>query len=457
MKKRFLSAVLVISTIICLFSEIGVGVSADVTSGSCGQNVTWEYNTSTDTLTISGSGYMSSYDLTDDNQGLQITTAPWRRYYNTMQTVVINSGVNSIGPYAFVGCSGITSVTIPNSVRSIGLVAFYRCTGIESIAIPNGVQAINEGTFDRCTGLTNIIIPSSVSYIDSTAFRNCSNVTSISVASDNNAFHSNGNCLVNTKYKSLILGCKTSIIPIDGSVTSISYNAFSGCTGLTSIEIPDSVTTICDEAFYNCINLSSITIPDSVTEIGAWAFNGCSSLQNVYYAGSEQQKTQISIDNNNNGNQYLLNATWHYNCTPEHAKVLQKIDSMGETLRSVYMRTAIQTKAGASVSDENYDLRLISMIDCLDYSEIGFYITIAGYNGGSAIRYSTDTAYTSFMNGSQRIKASDYGAEYFSLVTMTVPNEYYSSNMTIQPYIIFNDGTEFSGNAINTTVSNYIK
>ena len=45
------------------------------------------------------------------------------------------------------------------------------------------------------------------------------------------------------------------------SVTSIGYEAFSSCTGLTSVTIPNSVTSIGDWAFYGCSSLTSVTIP----------------------------------------------------------------------------------------------------------------------------------------------------------------------------------------------------
>ena len=87
----------------------------------------------------------------------------------------------------------------------------------------------------------------------------------------------------------IITDCKESAsgaitIPseIDGKpVTSIGYNAFSFCTGLTSITIPNSVTSIGTYAFYGCSGLTSITIPNSVTSIGDWAFHGCSGLTSI--------------------------------------------------------------------------------------------------------------------------------------------------------------------------------
>ena len=92
----------------------------------------------------------------------------------------------------------------------------------------------------------------------------------------------------------IITDCKESAsgaitIPseIDGKpVTSIGYNAFSFCTGLTSITIPNSVTSIGTYAFYGCSGLTSITIPNSVTSIGDLAFHGCSGLTSITLGNS---------------------------------------------------------------------------------------------------------------------------------------------------------------------------
>src|SRR5699024_4859621 len=93
------------------------------------------------------------------------------------------------------------------------------------------------------------------------AFSGCDSLTSIIVDPQNSVYHSDGNCLIETQSKTLIAGCGTSVIPSDGSVTSIGEGAFSYCESLMSITIPDSVTVIGDKAFLSCRSLESVMIP----------------------------------------------------------------------------------------------------------------------------------------------------------------------------------------------------
>ena len=91
---------------------------------------------------------------------------------SSLKTVIIsnNSGITSIGEYAFYRCSGLTSVTIPNSVTSIGGNAFSRCTGFASITIPDSVTTIGGSAFSSCSGLLDIRIRSGVTSIGRFAF-----------------------------------------------------------------------------------------------------------------------------------------------------------------------------------------------------------------------------------------------------------------------------------------------
>ena len=259
----------------------------------------------------------------------------------SLTSVTIGDGVTSIGHYAFYDCTLIddvyytsdiaswlnisfsdgtanplknganlylngelaTDIVIPDSVTSIGDWAFYSCDSLTSVIIGDGVTSIGRYAFAYCTSLTSVTIGNGVTSIGGGAFRGCDSLETITVDSGNSVYHSAGNCLIKTATKTLILGCKNSVIPDDGSVTSIGEDAFYNCDSLTSITIPDSVTSIGSNAFDGCtaeINWgnnptietissyafsgykgTSITIPDSVTSIGDCAFDGCTSLTSV--------------------------------------------------------------------------------------------------------------------------------------------------------------------------------
>ena len=176
----------------------------------------------------------------------------------------------------------VTNLALSDNVKSIGDYAFYNCDSLTSISIPSGVTTIGEATFCYCTSLTSINIPDSVTSIGAGSFSLCSSLTSITVEEGNTVYHSAANCLIETASNVLILGCRNSVIPTDGSVTSIGESAFSGCS-LLNITIPDSVTSIGESAFSACYNLTSATLGENsrLTSIGDFAFNGCYRLTSI--------------------------------------------------------------------------------------------------------------------------------------------------------------------------------
>ena len=91
-------------------------------SGICGDNLEWKL-TDEGVLTITGTGEMQDWND---------YSSPW--YENeSVKQVIIGDGVTTIGEWAFLDCSSLTSVTIPNSVTTIGKRAFYYCNGIKQI------------------------------------------------------------------------------------------------------------------------------------------------------------------------------------------------------------------------------------------------------------------------------------------------------------------------------------
>lgn len=170
--------------------------------------------------------------------------------------------VTAIGENAFSGCTMINTIEIPDSITTIDICAFDGCTELTDIVIPDSVTSIGPAAFRGCAKIKSITIPKNVAEIDKQAFYGCSGLTSIEVAKENRAYHSVNNCLIDTVTKTLIVGCQSSIIPVDGSVIRIDADAFSRCAGLKSIIIPACVTEIGDGAFSDCPLLSSIKVED---------------------------------------------------------------------------------------------------------------------------------------------------------------------------------------------------
>ena len=170
--------------------------------------------------------------------------------------IIMSDNVIEIGGSAFSGCKALTEIKIGDNVTKINYQALYGCSGLKKLTIGKKLSEIGEAAFSGCVALENIVV------------------------TDNERFFSSGNCLIEKQSQTLILGCRSSVIPSDNSVTKIGNNAFSDCVGLTNIEIPDSVTTVYPDAFGGCTSLKSIVLP-SVTEIGIRAFAGCTSLESV--------------------------------------------------------------------------------------------------------------------------------------------------------------------------------
>ncbi len=213
--------------------------------------------------------------------------------------------VTTIGESAFAGRASITSVHIPDSVTHIGEEAFRDCEFLADVNIPAGLISVGTNAFLFCSKITGILtIPAG--FTDSCSAFTAHRYVGIEVAAGNPRYHASGNCLIDTAAKTLVMGCTNSVIPVDGSVTSIGNSAFTNCHDMTSVIIPDGVTRIGDAAFRNCSNLASITIPASVTQISENAFQQCYDINDVYIT---DMQAWVNIKFGGNESNPLANAT----------------------------------------------------------------------------------------------------------------------------------------------------
>ena len=178
--------------------------------------------------------------------------------------------------------------------------AFYKSTNVENLILPNTLITIGEKMFYQ-SKLKSVVISASVETIEAAAFNGCSSLATVTFEKGSHLKTIGG------RYDyGAFSGCSTlTSIEIPASVETIEASAFKGCSSLATVtfEQGSNLKTIGGgyssesyyEAFYGafsgCRALTSIEIPASVETIEASAFKGCSSLATVTFEQGSNLKT----------------------------------------------------------------------------------------------------------------------------------------------------------------------
>ena len=191
-----------------------------------GDNITWNFDGSTGTLTLSGSGEM--YNLSP-GEG-----AEWHAYYDKVKRIVINKGISSIGTNAFYGLDQAESIDIPDSVKTIYPGALQGCESIKELYLPNGLTSIGTRAF---------------------LFMISCEKFSIESPEQGTSFYTKDGVLFNG----------TTLIYYPQSKADMSYTipygtqiidiyAFTNPKNLTDVYIPETIVKTCDASFENWHN-----------------------------------------------------------------------------------------------------------------------------------------------------------------------------------------------------------
>ena len=257
----------------------------EAASGTCGNNLTWTLD-DTGSLIIHGTGVMDNY-----NDPASYAGAPWYRYRDSIKSVVIESGVTSIGSYAFYGCRNMTSVTIPEGVPAIGYMVFSDCTNLTSITLPLSITEIGDGAITTGPN-AHIYYPGTVTqWMEIYFYYYLEGITIHCIDTDGVSpltFKFFGSCgdelswILNDEGELTILGSGKMDDCYQGTAPWEQHKN----DRIKSVIITDQMTYVGAYAFSSCHNLTKVTIPDSVTSIGRDAFSGCEGLTSAGPIGS---------------------------------------------------------------------------------------------------------------------------------------------------------------------------
>ncbi len=272
MKKSFLrqvmslllAAVLVAS---CLFAINVAAEGENIVWGTTG-NLKWELNKDTYVLRLIGTGATGDFCHVNSWSKFVIDERPWQNYYAFIEKVIVEEGVTQIGSYCFCDCNQLVSVSLPNTLDRIGDNAFENCVRLTSIDLPAGLRIIGGSAFIKCQRLSGKIV-------------------------------------------------------IPGGIINIGANAFNGCNSLEDAVISRGTASIGEGTFSGCTSLKTVTLPKGFTGVGGSAFANCSALTDIYYGGTEDEWSDISI--NATGNQYFNTATKHFN-VHDHRYITERVE-----------------------------------------------------------------------------------------------------------------------------------
>ena len=234
--------------------------------------------TKSGTLTISGNGDMPDFNFGNPS----VSNRPWNDNIGSIQKIIIEDGVTSIGSNAFRKCD-VYSVSIPKSVKKIGNNAFRECRKISYVYL-EGVVTIGERAFQSCDNIRGVTLPACIKEIGSAAFFQCQELVSVGFDPKTQSV-TVGDDIFNSCWRLMD-------VTLPKTMNQIGKNMFYSCMALPGLIIPEGVTSIGEGAFTNCSYMTTVFIPKSVKQIGIAAF-AKSGLTTVYYGGSEAEWKNI--------------------------------------------------------------------------------------------------------------------------------------------------------------------
>ena len=209
--------------------EAQAAKKSDVLSGRCGDYATFEYDQTTKTMVISGSGSMydgrECYDYDDEDYINFLTEYPEEKKMikSEMRKLVIGDKITSLGEFSFADCKALEEVHFGKKVSKISRSAFQGCTSLKKLDCTDSIKSIERDACNGCERLEKIYFGKEMKKIEHSAFEGCVKLKKITVHKQNKYFCVQGNSFMDKTKTKLILGCfaKDSTCHISDRVTQL--------------------------------------------------------------------------------------------------------------------------------------------------------------------------------------------------------------------------------------------
>jgi hypothetical protein len=93
--------------------------------------------------------------------------------------VILPEGLTAIGRRAFYGCEFLASVTLPDSVKTVGDDAFHGCIRLQDFKGGAGLSELGVQTFMNCVSLQTVTLPDTVTHLPNACFSGCLSLTTL--------------------------------------------------------------------------------------------------------------------------------------------------------------------------------------------------------------------------------------------------------------------------------------
>ena len=284
-------------------------------SGKCGTGLNWTLDPDTGELIVSGKGKMTDYAPYDG------VYAPWWKHKDKIRSVRMESGVTSVGAFAFKQCGNLTALELPDTLKEISNSAFDLCA-ITELTLPEGLKTIGESAFSW-SPIKTLVIPDSVQYVGAYAFDCNGELVSVTIGPDTSLNYdtwlpifSEGNPTIRG-YTNSMAEDYARILGLDfESIGTKTWDAEGQCgdqafwhldleTGFLKIDGKGDMwdfngTTEDDKSEWKKgrelppwskyrDRIYVISMAGAVTSIGEYAFKGCDHLADVSFGNSLKQ------------------------------------------------------------------------------------------------------------------------------------------------------------------------